>query len=144
MSLSLRPALPGELTLSESLSRRNMEGYRHTRGISWDTARFRQSWREFENMAIVQDARCCGFMRLLPEGDALAIRDLQVVPELQGRGIGAWAIGQAKQLAASRGFGAVRLRVYPENPAMALYARLGFKVDRVEAGVVHMLCEELA
>lgn len=34
--------------------------------------------------------------------------------------------------------GRVQLRVYPENPAMALYARLGFEVEYVKDEIVHM------
>lgn len=140
MKLSLRPAEAAEMALSESLGRLNMAGYRASRGVAWDAARFAASWDEFENLAIVEGSRCCGFLRLLPEGDALAIRDLQVAPGQQGRGIGTWAISQAKDIAATRGFAAVQLRVFPENPAMALYGRLGFAVARVEGAVVHMRC----
>ncbi len=140
MNLALRPAESSEFEVSESLSRLNMSSYRASRGIVWDSERFRSSWAEFENLAIVQGSQCCGFIRLHPEGEALAIRDVQIVPELQGGGIGTWAIEQIKQLASVRGYGVVQLRVYPENPAMALYARLGFVVERTEDAVVHMRC----
>lgn len=140
MNLSLRPAESKELDASESLSRRNMANYRASRGISWDPERFRLSWGEFENLAIVQGSQCIGFIRLLPEADALAIRDVQIFPEFQGKGIGTWAIEQIKLLASDRGYVAVKLRVYPENPAMALYTRLGFGVERTEDAVVHMYC----
>ncbi|HEX4854771.1 GNAT family N-acetyltransferase [Arenimonas sp.] len=135
---SLRPALPGELPAAESMSRDSMASYRATRGVAWDTERFRQSWRDFENLAIVEGSQCRGFIRLMPEGEALAIRDLQVDPAFRGRGIGSWSIMQAMEMAASRGYRSVRLRVYPENPAMALYSRLGFEVDHEEDSVVHM------
>lgn len=140
MNLSLRSAEAHEMALSESLGQLSMAGYRATRGVSWDPARFRASWAEFENLAIADGQQCCGFIRLVREGDALAIRDLQVRPELQGRGIGSWAVAQAKQIAAERGYPVLQLRVYPENPAMALYARLGFVTERVEDSVVHMRC----
>lgn len=140
MNLALRPATVDEMALSESLGQISMARYRTTRGIQWDPARFRASWAEFENLAITDGPQCCGFLRLRQEGDALAIRDLQVRPELQGRGIGTWAVSQAKQIAAERGYPVLQLRVYPENPAKALYARLGFSVERVEDAVVHMRC----
>lgn len=140
MNLSLRPALASELQESESLSRLNMAAYRAARGISWDPERFRRSWDEFENLAVVRGTQCCGFIRLLPEGDALAIRDIQIAPEFQGQGIGSWAIEQVKHLAAARGYGVVQLRVYPENPAMGLYTRLGFVPEHVQDTVLHMRC----
>lgn len=140
MGLSLRPASEDELAASESLSRLNMVGYRASRGVSWDTERFRLSWDEFENLAIVHGSERCGFIRLMPEGGALAIRDIQIAPAFQRRGIGAWAIAQVMHMAALRGYPAVQLRVYPENPAMALYCKLGFSADRVEDAVVHMRC----
>lgn len=140
MNLSLRPAEAAEMTLAESLGRLSMASYRASRGVSWDPERFRASWADFENLAIMDGPQCCGFLRLRQEGGALAIRDLQVVPELQRRGIGTWAVSQAKQIAAERGYPVLQLRVYPENPAMALYARLGFIAERVEGAVVHMRC----
>ncbi|WP_290886388.1 GNAT family N-acetyltransferase [Arenimonas sp.] len=140
MNLSLRPAEASELAASEALSRGNMASYRASRGVSWDTERFRLSWKEFENLAIDDGEHCCGYIRLLPEGDALAIRDIQIAPGFQGKGIGSWAIEQVKQMAAARGYRVVQLRVYPENPAMGLYARLGFVPDHAEESVLHMRC----
>jgi ribosomal protein S18 acetylase RimI-like enzyme len=140
MNLSIRTADSSELAASESLSCLNMSSYRSARCIAWDPRRFRLSWGQFENLAIVHGSQCCGFIRLLPEGEALAIRDLQIDPRFQGKGIGTWAIVQVKGMARARGYNVLRLRVYPENPAMALYARLGFCVERVEDAVVHMRC----
>jgi GNAT superfamily N-acetyltransferase len=77
-------------------------------------------------------------LRLGAEGVALEIRDLQVAPASQGQGIGTWAIQQAKSLASGRGFEMVRLRVFEENPARSLYARLGFVSEAIVAGKVHM------
>jgi ribosomal protein S18 acetylase RimI-like enzyme len=140
MNLLLRPATASEIEASESLSRLNMAGYRASRGVPWDPDRFRQSWEQFENLAIACGSQRCGFIRLMPEGDALAIRDLQIAPGFQGKGIGTWAIEEVKQMAAARGYGLVQLRVYPENPAMSLYARLGFVPDYIQDSVLHMRC----
>lgn len=140
MNLTLRPADDGDFEFCESLSRRNMCKYLAARGIAWDPVRFRASWAEFENLIIVAEAGAAGLLRLLPEHDALGLRDLQVLPGLRGQGIGAWAVGQAQFIAASRGYRRVQLRVYEENPARALYARLGFEPGRVLGGAVHMTC----
>ena len=140
MKLTLRPADDGDFEFCESLNRRSMGKYLAARGIAWDPVRFRASWAEFENLIIVADSKAVGLLRLLPENDALGLRDLQVLPGLRGQGIGTWAVRQVQSMAARRGYRRVQLRVYQENPARALYARLGFEGGRVLGGTVHMAC----
>ena len=138
MGLSLRPAEDQELTFCESLNRLNMGGYLAARGVVWDSSRFAASWGEFENLMILRESQVVGLLRLLPEQGALGLRDLQIVPEHQGQGIGSWAVRQAQVIAADRGYSRLQLRVYKENPAAALYARLGFRAESVMDGKVHM------
>lgn len=120
-----------------------MCGYLATRNVLWDPDRFLRSWAAFENLMIMEDSQVVGLLRLTPERDALGLRDLQIVAEHQGRGIGTWAVQQAQSLAACRGFRRVQLRVYKENPARTLYARSGFKVESVVDGTIHMACDLL-
>ena len=138
MRLSLRPAADEEHAFCESLNRRNMGGYLATRGIAWDPDRFLASWLEFENLLILAESDIVGMLRLVPEQDAIGLRDLQVLPQRQGQGIGTWAVQQAQAITVSRDFLRLQLRVYEENPARALYARLGFKTESVAGGTVHM------
>ena len=138
MELSLRPAEDQELAFCEALNRLNMDGYLAARGVAWDSSRFAASWAKFENLMILRESQVVGLLRLLPERGALGLRDLQVVPEHQGQGIGTWAVRQAQVIAADRGFSRLQLRVYEENPAAALYARLGFRAESVMDGTVHM------
>jgi GNAT superfamily N-acetyltransferase len=141
MRLSLRPANDDELAFCESLNRRNMAKYLAARGIEWDSGRFLTSWAEFENLIVLAQAQAVGLLRLAPEQEALGLRDLQIAPEHQGKGIGSWAVQQAQAIAARRGFLRLRLRVYKENPATAMYARLGFKAESIVGGTVHMVCD---
>jgi ribosomal protein S18 acetylase RimI-like enzyme len=139
MMLSLRPAEDHERAFCEWLNRRNMSGYLVARGITWDPSRFLASWAEFENLMILSESTVVGLLRLVPEQGALGLRDLQVVPEHQGHGIGSWAVRQAQAISVERGFPWLRLRVYQENPAAALYARLGFKAESAVGDTVHMV-----
>jgi GNAT superfamily N-acetyltransferase len=137
-SLSVRPATAHDVAFCEHLSRTNMAGYLATRGIAWDPVRFRTSWVEFENLMIVAGESPIGLLRLLPEGEVLGLRDLQIVPVHHRRGLGGWAVRQAQAVALQRGHPGVRLRVYAENRARALYARLGFVVEAEAEGTLHM------
>ncbi len=141
MRLSLRPADDQDRALCEALNRRNMSGYLSARATPWDSGRFLASWAAFENLIILAETQVVGLLRLVPEQDALGLRDLQVAPEHQGQGIGSWAVQQAQSIAASRGFRRLQLRVYQENPAKAVYARLGFNAQSVVGGIVHMTYE---
>ncbi|MCE7031482.1 GNAT family N-acetyltransferase [Lysobacter sp. GX 14042] len=138
MDLSLRPANDHDSPFCEALNRRNMDGYRTMRGIGWDPERFRGSWVEFENLLIVDGSEPIGLLRLCNEDGALGLRELQVIPERQGQGIGTWAVRQAQALALRRGCMGVQLRVYEGNPARALYRRLGFEVISAADGVIQM------
>ncbi|MGY0633634.1 GNAT family N-acetyltransferase [Luteimonas sp. A478] len=140
MKLTLSPATDSDFAFCESLSCSNMAGYRGARGIDWDPQRFHASWLEFENLMVLADGEVVGLLRVLPEGEALAIRDLQLLPAWQGRGIGRWAVEQAKALAAERGFHRLVLRVYTDNPARNLYLREGFVVEATVDGTLHMSC----
>ena len=138
MRFQLRPALEADRAFCESLHRSNMASYRSARGIAWDPDRFLASWAQFENLIISVDDQRAGLLRLLVVDEALEIRDLQLMPQHRGHGIGSWAVAEVKAMAASRGIGELRLRVYAENPAQRLYTRLGFKVDATDGSIVHM------
>ena len=139
MTLSLRPALEADLAFCEALNRSNMASYLSARGIPWDSQRYLTSWTRFENFVISTNGVSVGTLRLLEVDGALEIRDLQVLPSHHGQAIGTWAINQAKTQATDRGIAALRLRVFPDNPAQRLYSRLGFQVVATDNGVVHMM-----
>ena len=141
MELLLRPAEENDLAFCESLNRGNMSRYLADRAIAWDPDRFLRSWADFENLIIQLDGQDIGLLRLTPEQQGLGLRDLQVLPAHQNRGIGSWAVRQAKVIAASRGFQRLQLRVYDDNPAKRLYARMGFQAELEAAGTVHMVYE---
>lgn len=115
-----------------------MSRYLSARGLEWDRGRFLASWSTFENLVVVVGSESAGFLRLFPERNALGLRDLQLFPQLQRQGIGSWAVRQAQSIAKVRGFSRMQLRVYEENPARLLYARLGFKTELMTGGSIHM------
>jgi ribosomal protein S18 acetylase RimI-like enzyme len=79
------------------------------------------------------DAGAC-WMRLLPEGAGLAYVDartpqlgIALSPRFQRRGFGEPLMRAALSAARDHGYGQVSLTVHPENPAIALYERCGFR-----------------
>ncbi|MGG3468667.1 GNAT family N-acetyltransferase [Neobacillus pocheonensis] len=52
---------------------------------------------------------------------------MALIPEYRGNGIGTALLGEMLRITKEAGFGAVSLSVDPNNPALSLYNRLGFK-----------------
>lgn len=128
MTLSLTPAAPDEYAFTHDLTRANMEAYVARFWGGWDPDVYRANYDRTENLILRLDADRVGFVRLSPDGDRLVLEDLQLLPAVQNRGIGTRALAAVEQLAAGRGFRAVRLRCFHVNPAYRLYQRAGFAV----------------
>ena len=68
-----------------------------------------------------------GFCSLSQDRHALYIRELHLLEQARGRGIGAEVLEQLAGWAADRRLGQLRLTVFKSNPAQALYRRRGFE-----------------
>ncbi|WP_445181390.1 GNAT family N-acetyltransferase [Pseudomonas sp. McL0111] len=77
---------------------------------------------------IVQDGAQVGFFSLSRDARALYIRELQIDESFQRMGAGSWAIDQVVAIARKEGRPALRLTVFENNPACALYERKGLNV----------------
>lgn len=122
----------------EQLTRRNMAAYYARLGISWDCTLFDKNWNEFENYEIAVNGCSVGVLRLSHDGTAYYIRDLQLEQAWQGQGLGSQAINYAVEVARRSGIRLLRLRVFCENPATALYERMGFRICKIEGGTHYM------
>ncbi|MOA27386.1 Acetyltransferase (GNAT) family protein [compost metagenome] len=96
--------------------------------LLWLDEAFDVAWAGRDNRVIVHFDRRLGFVSLSRDARALYIRELQVGQAYRGQGAGSWAIDQVLALACREGRGALRLTVFENNPARALYERKGLKV----------------
>jgi ribosomal protein S18 acetylase RimI-like enzyme len=99
--------------------------------VGWDpgreAARLRATIRPGRDQIVGFEGRDIGVLGVTRQPHRLWLRRIQLLPDSQGRGIGA-AILRAI-LAQGRQAGLpVFLRVRRENPAVRLYRRLGFRV----------------
>lgn len=99
----------------------------------WDResqrARFNQRFVPSEIRILRQGERDIGILRVEERDGMLFLANLQILPELQRRGLGAAAVRMFLADADRRGLGAW-LQVLRVNPARRLYERLGFRVFR--------------
>lgn len=89
------------------------------------------------------DGKLAALIETIAEADHLLVENVAVSPSFQGRGLGRKLLVHAEQLAASSGFGEIRLytnKLFVAN--IELYQRLDYRIDREEqmnAGIaVHM------
>lgn len=94
------------------------------------------------------DAGAC-WMRLLPEGVGLAYVDMRtpqlgiaLEPEFQHKGHGRPMMLAALDAARAAGYVQVSLTVHPENPAIAMYERCGFRKEALR-GTYHLMVARL-
>lgn len=123
---------------TEQLTRENMQVYYATRGLSWDGEGFINTLQNYENFQVFQADRQVGTFSLSFFEALCLIRDLQIQKNAQGQGIGTACLQYIQNDAIRRGYTAIGLRVFAENPAGAWYQRYGFIEESRLSDVIQM------
>ncbi len=137
----LRPATAGDFTFLRALHVATLKEY-VARTWGWDdaeqAARFRDDFSPETSRIVLVDEREAGVLAVEQRPDALFIANIAIIPEQQGRGLGAAIVGDVLAEAAWAGV-ATRLQVLRVNPARRLYERLGFAIEG-ETPTHYLLC----
>lgn len=123
---------------AESLIKKNMKEYYLKRNITWDHVWFLNSWNEFDNFEIYVDNIRSGVIRLTYNDSATFLRDLQIEPKFQRKGIGSRCLKQVIEEATKNKYEKLALRVFSENPAIKLYEKVGFQKTSEIEGLIEM------
>ncbi|OLF53534.1 GNAT family N-acetyltransferase [Pseudomonas chlororaphis] len=127
--LELRPASAAQdLVFARDLTRSTMLGYYIRHDLLWLDEGFDVAWAGRRNLLICQGAAVQGFVSLSRDAKALYIRELHMLEAYRGQGAGAWTITQVLAMARDERRGLLRLTVFKDNPAQALYRRMGLEV----------------
>jgi ribosomal protein S18 acetylase RimI-like enzyme len=107
------------------------------------TADYAEAVRNHRIDLLYLEGKLAALIETIAEVDHLLIENVAVSPAFQGRGLGRKLMAHAEQIAASLGYGEIRLytnKLFTQN--IELYRKLGYRVDReevLEIGVaVHM------
>ncbi|MFJ4156861.1 GNAT family N-acetyltransferase [Pseudomonas sp. NPDC089752] len=124
--MKLIPATDQHCTFARDLTRRAMLPYYQEFDLLWVEEAFDQAWGWREQWLIVEGETVLGFCSLSQDRQALFIRELHLLPEYRGRGVGSWVLEQLAGWAGQRRLSLLRLMVFKSNPARQLYLRCGF------------------
>lgn len=104
----------------------------------WQRGDFSRCWAVSDVSVIDVNGQVVGGLWVNFHAGAIHILELQLLPAVQGRGIGTGILQSLKQRAASQGI-SLTLCIVPANPrARRLYERLGFEVCGHEPPFIHM------
>ena len=123
---------------AESITKTNMASYYQAREIVWDHNQFLNSWEGLDNYEVLLDRTRVGVVRFSYSGSTTFLRDFQLLPEFQGRGIGSKCLELIVRHALNRFSTKLVLRVFSENPAIKLYESKGFVRTSEVKGLVEM------
>ncbi len=98
-----------------------------------------ETWREeLDNYEVHLNQIRVGVLRFSYSVDTTFLRDFQLLPEFQGRGIGAKCLDLVARHALNCQSTKLVLRVFSENPAINLYESKGFVRTSEVKGLVEM------
>lgn len=116
----------------------NMRPYYQHYSVDWDEAQIENMTQQLVNFDILLQEQLVGVVRLSFDAKECWLRDLQVDPHYQNRGIGAIALAEALRLATERCCKILKLRVFKISPAVHLYKRQGFDLTSEDERFYYM------
>jgi GNAT superfamily N-acetyltransferase len=123
---------------AESLTQANMASYYLTRNILWNSNLFINNWDQLDNFEIYADGFRVGVVRFSYNESTTYLRDFQLNPEFQGKGIGTKSLDTIVNHARKHKSSRLVLRVFSENPAIKLYKEKGFTQTMEVDGLIEM------
>lgn len=129
LPVSLRPAREDDVPFLLALREQTMAAHFRASGVEPTRDQHLQRVRvRFECAQIIEhESRPVGLFKAARDGLEWQLIQLQLAPEVQGRGIGEALIRRLVDEARSAG-AALTLHVLHANPARRLYERLGFRI----------------
>jgi ribosomal protein S18 acetylase RimI-like enzyme len=128
MELVLQPATDADLPFARSLARRTMMPYYTRHGLFWRDRDFDEGWSWRENYLLHSCMGPSGFVSLSADARALYIRELHLVEQARGQGLGSAVLDYALRQGGERRLPLLRLMVFKDNPAQRLYHRKGLQI----------------
>lgn len=129
-TLSRRPAIADDAPFLMGLRRQTMDAHLEASGAdTGEEAHLARLFHRYDAAQILLEAgEPVGLLKVTRDAAEWKVVQIQLVPRLQGQGLGATLLREVIDEAAAAG-AALTLGVLKSNPAKGLYERLGFVVE---------------
>ncbi|MEM9908317.1 MAG: GNAT family N-acetyltransferase [Cyanobacteria bacterium P01_D01_bin.44] len=136
MNYETRPATEADYPFCYELTKQNMFDLftRHWGG--WVSSAFRNDFNAKNTEIITLDGQRVGYFSLKENDNEFHLDNIQLSPNLHGKGIGTAILENILHNKASK---PILLTTFLDNPAIRLYERLGFTVTDQDGETVHMV-----
>jgi len=121
----------------------NMGSYYKRYDVDWGVNQIIDKTKDLDNFDIYFGETIVGVVRLQYEGDCCYLRDLQIIPSYQNKGIGQAALSEVKRIASGLKLRKVQLKVFKISPAVSLYKRNGFATESEDERFFIMVFEDI-
>lgn len=140
--MELVPADEADKKYFEELNETVYRGLIEKQLGSWNSGfekdKFEEKWKEHNFQKILVDNQTVGGIWVQELESHYQLREIQIHPDFQNRGIGTQLIKAVIQRAKENGK-ELKLRVLLTNPAVNLYKRLGFTITEKNDVQYHMV-----
>lgn len=137
-NIKIRACVGDDYVFVHRLSRKNMEGYIKKYWGSWDSKKFKESFRKENVWVVTYFNKRIGFFEITQKKSMAYLNNMQLAKNFQGRGIGNLMLMRAEKQAKKAGIKKIQLQVFKDNPARIFYKRLGYKAVKYMAHSVMM------
>ncbi|SLM63092.1 MULTISPECIES: GNAT family N-acetyltransferase [Dickeya] len=126
--------------MMERLSHHNMIEYYQQHALFWDSERHHEILTTNDTTTIYYNDEIIGFFCLKTDINASFcwIKDLQLYPEWRNYGIGKWVLETIESTCRQQHLCWLRLCVFINSPALALYYRHGFVLVDENTGILRL------
>ena len=141
ITIGFRNVTEDDVPFLLELRKKSMTRHLRKAGIFLNVAQHLERIQEFyqDSHIILHNRKPIGLVKLGVMTQSLHIRQFQVLPAYQGKGVGTLVLSVVKKRALQLGL-PISLNVLLKNPARALYLRNGFQIKSKNKLEYQMLC----
>jgi GNAT superfamily N-acetyltransferase len=132
--IRIREKTEEDYEFTHNLTRDNSDELLSKYFTAWDGDGFRRDFAKGILKIVEYKGKRVGFFHYEIFPDYAYLHNVQLIPSMQGKGIGTYLLNLIETEVKKRGKNRLRLRVYKENPAVKFYQKLNYTKKTEETG----------